>query len=174
MIVSLFPKSLLCNTFWEPFLPAVVMSLTRVQTNFASDKGLRAEPLKIASFVSPSPPQKSSLRNTFRGPRFLANIASLRVKRATSLCFSIASLRHRRSITKKHILHCKIFHNSQELFHIDLQYFIPPLAVFHFYLHPLENSATNGKIDRFWLFFETVFSIKNNRLELSCFFSYNN
>ncbi|MBR2590636.1 MAG: hypothetical protein IKE65_06910, partial [Clostridia bacterium] len=33
---------------------------TRVQTNFASDKGLRAEPLKIASFVSPSPKKFAS------------------------------------------------------------------------------------------------------------------
>ena len=33
---------------------------SRVQTNFASDKGLRAEPLKIASFVSPSPKKFAS------------------------------------------------------------------------------------------------------------------
>ena len=63
------PKSFLRNTFWGPrYLASQMMSLTRVQTNFASDKGLRAEPLKIASFVSPSP--KKFVSQYFSGTPF--------------------------------------------------------------------------------------------------------
>ena len=32
------------------------------------------------------------------------------------------------------VLHCKIFHNSQELFHIDLQYFIPATGRYFIYI----------------------------------------
>ena len=125
----------------------------------AQQKGFASKSFKCC-FVGFSSSPKSFLRNTFRGPHLgLANIASLRVKRATSLCFSIASLRHRRNITKK-------------------SSFAPQKI--SFYLHLLENLSTIGKIEppkeKLTNFgcFRNCFPGKNNLLELFCFFSYNN